>query len=231
MCVASAHATPLDVSHAMITLPPSATLSYKINLKQSGFTLTGNSSITWQLQQKTFNTTTLADVMMIGNVLKVTSHGRISDSTLLPEQFDEKSFNKNPRTIHFNQTSHSVTLTPKDPAQAAAVNTQDRASITWQLAGLLHANTNLTQPNTTFSIPVAEPRDINLWQFTVIGNETLTTPIGNINTLHIRRDEDKRHQTIDFWFAPDNNWYPVQLHFNEKDGDFFYQTITKISPQ
>lgn len=107
----------------------------------------------------------------------------------------------------------------------------DRANIVWQLSMYLNTDSNWLQPQQQFTYNIMERGGITPWQFTVIGTEPLKSPLGTIETYHIKRLANKRQQTIDIWFAKDHNAYPVQIFFNEIDGSYFKQTINQITPQ
>ncbi|MFC4258752.1 DUF3108 domain-containing protein [Marinobacter lacisalsi] len=66
---------------------------------------------------------------------------------------------------------------------------------------------------------VADDGDFDHDRFTVIGEETLTTPMGEMATLKVEkvRDEDSKRETL-MWFAPELDYLLVQLVQVEPDG-------------
>ncbi len=58
-----------------------------------------------------------------------------------------------------------------------------------------------------------------------LGSEAIATPLGEINTIKLLRQTEKRSTTI--WVAPEYNYLPVQIEQNEK-GQKFRSVIKKI---
>lgn len=56
---------------------------------------------------------------------------------------------------------------------------------------------------------IAESDKTNTYRFTILGEETLTTAIGKLRTLKIKRVGDERHTTV--WCAIDMHYLPVKL--------------------
>lgn len=66
---------------------------------------------------------------------------------------------------------------------------------------------------------VADDGDFDHDRFAVIGEETLTTPLGEMATLKVEkvRDKDSKRETL-MWFAPELDYLLVQLVQVEPDG-------------
>lgn len=213
------------------TIPPSVQLSYTFQLKQGLVSASGNSMITWFTDHHDYKITTQSHVAVIGKVLDVTSEGTINNSRLQTRYFYEKSFLKKAQTLYIDNSQHRYHYQEGNQDYELPAVSYDRANIIWQISLWLNTNTNWIQTPSVFTSPVAERSGISSWTFSVIGREQLDTPLGILDTYHIKRLANKRQQTIDIWFAKDHHWYPVQIFFNEADGSYFRQTLTKITQQ
>ncbi|MEO2266590.1 DUF3108 domain-containing protein [Pseudoalteromonas pernae] len=76
----------------------------------------------------------------------------------------------------------------------------------------------LANGETKFSYPIIDKKgNTREYQFEVLGTETITLPIGNVETIKVKRvyDNDKRQAMV--WFAPSMNYMMVRM-FKGKDG-------------
>lgn len=72
----------------------------------------------------------------------------------------------------------------------------------------------------TLSYMVLDGRDIDTYDFRVLGTEVLTTPLGTFNTVKVERVRDPtqtKRKTV-LWFATDWDFLLVQLNQVETDG-------------
>ncbi|MFC3032303.1 DUF3108 domain-containing protein [Pseudoalteromonas fenneropenaei] len=77
---------------------------------------------------------------------------------------------------------------------------------------------DLMAGKTRFSYPIVDKEgDEKVYDFEVVGSETITLPVGNFETVKVRRmyDNDKRQALV--WFAPSLDHMMVQL-YKGKDG-------------
>lgn len=77
------------------------------------------------------------------------------------------------------------------------------------------------------SYPVIEDNQIETFNFKVLGNETIETPVGKLNTVkveRIRKTGSKRKTYL--WFAKDWNYTVVQLYQLEKNGKEYLISLT-----
>ncbi|KKE80820.1 DUF3108 domain-containing protein [Pseudoalteromonas luteoviolacea] len=76
----------------------------------------------------------------------------------------------------------------------------------------------LKQGKTQFSYPIIDKNgNVRMYNFKVVGEETITLPIGNVKTVKVKRlyDNNKRHALA--WFAPEYDYMLVQM-LKGKDG-------------
>ncbi len=88
-------------------------------------------------------------------------------------------------------------------------NTQDKLS--YQIL-LMH---DLKRGLKNLEYIIAEKDKTNVYRFVIMGQEVLTTAIGTMRTLKIRRVGDERNTTI--WCAIDRHYLPVKLEQTSDD--------------
>lgn len=70
------------------------------------------------------------------------------------------------------------------------------------------------RPSLTYRI--ADGGTLKTYQFAVLGEEDISTPLGKLRTIKIERINDKRDTTV--WLAPRLQYLPVRIRQTDKDG-------------
>ena len=189
-------------------IPPSAELTYTVKAEYNGLSLGGNSFIQWKADKQKYSLQNEARISLFGKILDADSNGRI--------------------TTLFNYTDHTVTFRENRKASLREI-TQDRASIVWQLAFIASTDPERLVPGSTLTFQVAGRSKIEPWTFHVVNTGNISTPRGKTKAIQFSRN-GKKGQKMNVWLAPDHNWYPVQILFDEPGGLQLLQTIKKITP-
>lgn len=71
---------------------------------------------------------------------------------------------------------------------------------------------------TSLSYPVIKKGKIKVYRFEILGEEALETPLGEINTLKIRKIREGSNRETFLWFAPRWNFMLIQLWHHEAGG-------------
>ncbi len=109
----------------------------------------------------------------------------------------------------------------------------------WQLAGIGRATPELFKPDAELSIFVAAVRDADIWQVRVIGQEEVRFAGKTYLAWHLQRRPRAGvyDKTLDIWFAPQLEWFPVRVLQTETDGktydftlDEFERTPLELAP-
>jgi hypothetical protein len=212
-------------------LPPSAQLHYSIKADRSGLTLAGEANVIWQLSDsKTYSISTETRAAIFGKILEANSHGTIDAFGLAPDLYEEKPRNKPATQTHFVRDSKQISFSENAETYPIKGGEQDRTSVVWQLVSMARAMPKKFVPKSEWNFFVAGRRDAEKWTFTVDENVTLSTPMGNLNTVHIVKapPPDSKDQRLDIWLAPGLEWYPVRLKFSDADGDTIDQNLDQI---
>lgn len=212
-------------------LPPSADLSYAIKVRQHGLTLGGEALIAWRAADGKYSIVGESRAGILGKVLDSRSEGEVDGFGLAPAQFYEKRFRKDPTTTTFKRDSKTIVFSESSESYPLKGGEQDRTSVPWQLIAVARGAQEKFAPGSEWSFFVAGRRDAERWSFKVINNETIHTPLGDVDTVHLVKapPPDAQGQQVDIWLAPSLEWYPVRLRFVDNDGDTIEQTLEKIS--
>lgn len=68
---------------------------------------------------------------------------------------------------------------------------------------------------------IADGGKLKSYAFEVIGEEEISTPVGNLKTIKATRVRDSRNRQSTFWLAPDYEFLLVRFQQIEADGDGF----------
>jgi len=128
--------------------------------------------------------------------------------------------------VHFRASGRSL---------PDSTGSQDRASLLMQLAGIGLGEPDQIQGQMpgqgTLDVVVAGSRDAAIERFTVVGIETLATPLGALEAWHLAQQAAPGQARLEVWLAPARGWLPVQLRLTGSDGSAATQTIRAIAPQ
>jgi len=85
----------------------------------------------------------------------------------------------------------------------------------------------------SIEVPLALPRRVEVWQYDVVGPETLRMPFGEVNTVHVKPRRLVRSSsdlTAQMWFAPGLQYLPVRI-LVQQDADTFIDLQLQRAPQ
>ncbi len=144
----------------------------------------------------------------------------LSQNTIQPLNYlYDRTGGKRARTtkINFDWPTKSITnaIDGTKWKTEIAPGTQDKLS--YQLQLMLDLQAGLT----TFSYPVADDGILKEYRFTLQGEETIKTSIGEIETIKLKREraaDSKRKLTI--WFAKSLRYLPVRIKQGKNAKEF-----------
>jgi len=226
----TATAAPAAPAKRAVELPPSADLAYDLSAQQKGIGLKGEALIAWRAGDGKYDVNVEARVSLLGKLNEYRSQGVIDPYGLAPETFTEKRYRKESTTTTFDRGDKAITFTEAKQPYAMKGGEQDRASVTWQLASVARAaGAARFKPGSEWTFIVAGRRDAEPWTFKVVNQEKISTGMGELDTIHVRREpRDGRGDNVDVWLAPGQEWYPVKIRFAD-ERDTIDQTLKSIT--
>ena len=213
-----------------VDLPPSADLTYKIEARKKGISLSGDALVSWRVGAGRYSASSSARAQFLGKILDNRTEGLIDVYGLAPLQFREKRFRKAETIAKFDRAAKTIVFSDGNLSYPLTGGEQDRGSVQWQLAAVGRGAPDKFTPGSEWKFFVAGRRDAEAWTFKVVNREQLKTGMGLVQTVHLVRSPspDSKGQSLDLWLAPSLEWYPVKLRFAEDDGEFVEQTLDKI---
>lgn len=187
--------------------PPSTQIDYALTGYWRG-ALHGSGELVWTREGDHY------EAHLSGRALvsfSYASSGRIQGDWLAPEHYAEQlflrhqsvTFDRPAGVLHFD---NGTQLSPIPP------DTQDSASLFLQIAHRLAIDPGAFTPGATLSLQVARPTGLSEWAFTVVGQDTLDTPLGPLRCWRLERPAAADNQLgAVIWLAPELENLPVRI--------------------
>ena len=227
---ATAQDAPASAKRAF-ELPPSADLHYELQARQRGFSLKGEAIVTWRAGDGKYNIKAESKVPVLGTITDDRSSGAIDAWGLAPAEFVEKRMRKDPTTATFDRDAKSLSFSESKQVYRLKGGEQDRVSITWQLAAVARAAGDKFKAGSKWPFFVAGRRDAESWVFEVVRREKVRTGLGEVDAVLVSRQPvaDKKDQSLEIWLAPQHEWYPVKLRYQEGEKEQIEQTLNTVT--
>src|SRR5450830_1015930 len=161
-----------------------------------------------------------AALILSDNLVQL-SEGRVTEKGLQPAEFSYQYARKS-RQARFDW--QSALLTQQSNKEETTVplpaGTQDILSFMFQFM--------FVPPLQEMELSITNGRKLNHYSYGFEGEETITSKLGDIRTLHISRtgQEDAKD---DLWLAIDKEYLPIKIRKTEKDGSVIEQIVTRIN--
>ena len=165
---------------------------------------------------------------------KMTSDGELTPQGLMPRSYDEDSKvagrDRRRSTIRFEPDAIWL---PDGRRRERWPGVQDAASQFVQMSYLFTIKPELLTQGNTIEIPLALPRNVDWWLYDVLDTETLYTPFGTVDAVHLKPRRVARKGgdlTAEIWFAPSLAYLPARIRI-QQDASTFIDLMLKRKPQ
>jgi hypothetical protein len=150
----------------------------------------------------------------------MSSEGRIVPEGLWPQRYEQETT----QIIGRNRRADMV-FGPQSVRMATGqtlprpVDVQDTASQFVQMVFLLTRRPELARPGAVVEFPLALPHRIDPWTYDMVGLETLATPVGAVETVHVRPRQRASggDMTVQMWLAPSLQMLPARIRIEQTD--------------
>ena len=195
--------------------PLSTRMEYTLNGYYRG-EVTGSASVEWRREGTHYQ---MALELSIGGIVSrsLTSDGKLGPHGIEPQRYDEttKILLMSPRRATMNFSGSEMTLA-NGQTLPQPIGVQDNASQFVQLTWLFLTGRAQVQAGTVIDIPLALPRKLYAWRYTVQQQELLYTPMGEIRAWRLapsRADNIPLNGdlTAEVWLAPTLQYLPVRI--------------------
>ncbi|TFW30821.1 DUF3108 domain-containing protein [Massilia horti] len=234
--VESAQAEPAPearVPHSYKTdMPPPAEITLDVaRVDADGTRWSGEALLSWKRSGDNYQINIEAGIRIVFarvNLVTLSSEGTVTEAGLAPLTMTEKRRGRSLTATHFNRQAGTITFSASQNSYPLVAGAQDKASIPIQLAAIARGDPD--QLAGDIDILVGEDRDASVFRFVVLGQETIDTRMGKLQTWHLSRPPKpgSYNSRLDIWLAPGRGWYPVQIRNTEASGAVTTQTVNKI---
>ncbi len=216
--------------------PPSTRLSYRLSGNYRG-PVEGQAQVEWLregLRYQVFMDLSIGPSFAPLASRRVSSEGRIGPDGLHPLRYEEvtKALLAAPRRKAVELGDETVRL-DNGNVEPRPAGVQDSASQFVQLTWLFTTRPALLTPGSQVLMPLALPGRVEPWTYDVLATETLSTPAGPVEAVHVKpRREPKpgRDLTAEVWVAPSLQYLPVRILIRQ-DAETFLDLLIDRLPQ
>jgi len=215
--------------------PASTRLSYALTGNYRG-EVNGSAQVEWIRQGERYQIN--LDVAVGPSFAPLISRRMTSDGELTPQGLRPLRYDEDTKILFRDRRRVSVLFQGADVVLAngkrepAEPGVQDTASQFVQLTWLFLTRREQFEPGRVVAMPLALPRKLYRWRYEVVGDETLYTPMGPLQTWHLRpqREAGGGDLTAEVWIAPRLQYLPVRLRIHQ-DANTFIDMMLKAPPQ
>ncbi|MFM2065366.1 MAG: hypothetical protein RLZZ584_275 [Pseudomonadota bacterium] len=205
-----------------VAWPASTRLRYRLNGWYRG-EVQGSAQVEWLRQGRRYQVHLEVSIGPSFAPLvtrRMSSEGRIVPDGLWPQRYEQETAQIIGRTrradmVFAPESVHLATgqNLPRPP------DVQDTASQFVQMVFLLTRRPELARPGAVVEFALALPHRIDRWTYDMVGLETLATPVGAVETVHVRPRQraSGSDMTVQMWLAPSLQMLPARIRIEQTD--------------
>ncbi|HTT41243.1 MAG TPA: DUF3108 domain-containing protein [Burkholderiales bacterium] len=151
--------------------------------------------------------------------------GSVNAEGLRPVSFVEMRNGRFKRGANFDWSANEVQLTDGDKKQTLPLppNTWDTTSFPWNFLFVQPKGKDLL-------LHLTDGRRITEYRYAILGREKLDTPLGAMETLHVKKVQDPGDsRAFEVWLAVDRHFLPVRTRYTE-NGTELDSLVESIEP-
>jgi hypothetical protein len=197
-------------------LPPPMTLRYELQRGRIG----GSGELRWRPDGGRYELRLEGSVVGL-NVLTQASEGALDANGLAPVRFTDQRARRAALAANFEREAGRIRFSGPSTELPWQAGVQDRLSWMIQLAAVAAAEPQLLAEGERISLQVVGARgDGSLWAFRSLGQESLGTPAGPVDTVHLLREPRSPYDTrVEVWLDPARHHLPVRATMGSGDED------------
>src|SRR5450830_260354 len=216
-------------------VPPPGRILLEVLRKDADGTLWhGEAAMAWQVDGDNYRMKLEAGIRVLVtrvNLVVLESVGKIDGAGFSPRSMTEKRRGRAQTATRFDQDGKQITFSGSAATYALVPGSQDKATVPLQLAAIARGDSSQLKGNV--DLLVGEDRDASVFRFVLVGQESIDTPMGKLDTWHLSRPPraGAYGSRLDVWLAPALGWLPVRIDNTEASGASTTQTIKHIDRQ
>ncbi len=204
---------PMPATTPPVELPSRVSIAYKATTSIAD----GVAHYTWKRDgdKYSFESTIAASgffVSMFAGTITQLSTGTVTAAGLFPDEFTIRRGEKPPETAEFLRATKEIKLTRDGQSRQLPLspNLQDTQSFLFQLA---IESVKLKMADDRLTILVTNARGVNRYTFKKVGEATIETRLGPVETVHLMRETTEPRDGYEVWLSPKHHYLPVKLKF------------------
>ena len=203
---------------------------FQVSMRSRGLTLSASANMRWASDPEGAYQMQYTVKSMLTPEQQQTSKGRISDNSVLPEQFSEKG--RKVQTLTVDRQRGVVRLPEAAQEIPLQSGTVDKLSVWAQLGLWAQCSPNVFKPQQTLAIDVWGAGETEHWTVQTVGMESIATPDGPRLALHLVRPSNQGGDTrFDVWYVPAWGPLPAQMWAQQSNGDRVEQQLLQRQPE
>ena len=218
--LATSPSLPLvDLPPPIVETVPAVELPSRVSISYNATTAVadGVAHYAWKRdgEKYTFESTIQASgffVNMFAGTITQQSSGTVTTSGIAPGRFSIRRGEKPPETAEFDRSKGKVRLSRESETRELDMppKLQDTQSFLFQLA---FESSKLRTLDDRIEIWVTNARGLNRYVFKRVGESTIETRLGSVETIHLVRETAEVRDTYEAWLSPKHHYLPVKLKF------------------
>lgn len=219
---------PEPAASAALTAPPfewpvSTRMRYELTGNYRG-EIHGQAQVEWIRAGSRYQVHLDVEVGLVAS-RRMSSDGEITPEGLAPRRYDQETqlvFSTPRRAVVRFEPDRLLLDTGQWIPRWPGV--QDTVSQFVQLSWLFASQPERLRVGSTVEIPLAMPRNVSVWVYDVVEEETLYTPFGEVQAFHLKPRREPRvggDMTTEIWIAPRLRHLPVRFRIHPDPEAYF----------
>lgn len=211
--------------------PLSTRLTYQLQGHYRG-PVSGKAQVEWMRKGKDYQVSLEVGIGPVSR--RMLSQGVLTPQGMAPQRYDEETqvmlLDTRRSTVFFLGSEVQLATGVREPA---AFGGQDAASQFVQLTWLFLTGREVLQPGRVVQFPLVLPRRQYAWQYEVVGEEPVDTPMGAVPAWHLKpsRQALGGDLSADVWLAPGLQYLPVRLLIRQDAETYIDLTLKGVPLQ
>jgi hypothetical protein len=216
---------PVAVAPRELALPHQVDIRYSVTMGDGGFVI-GRSVHELRHDDKTYSLRSTTETTGLAGLFKPIklvhqSEGEIDAGGLRPREFRIERNGVVDESARFDWSAGQVSLSARQRAFPLEPGAQDMLSMFCQLA--------LTPINgPTVALPVVTGKKVERYEFEVLGEESVTTGLGEMKAIHLRTQAATGVEATEVWLGLSVSRLPVRIRHTDRKGEVFDQVADRI---
>lgn len=153
------------------------------------------------------------------------STGEVTDQGLRPLYFEHQRAADPAKTVQADFDWEKMNITHRFDGRSESATlepgTQDRLSLQYQFMFAPPGKEDIRLFMTT-------GKQLNLYQYKLAGEEKITTPAGQFQTIHLVKQRTADEDGTEIWLAKKRHFFPVRIIVEEHNGGKLEQNLTSL---